>query len=38
MIYFEELSGGVCFPAVSPYDVGDKISILSCKDETQKLL
>ena len=29
MIYFEELSG-VCFPAVSPYDVGDKISILSC--------
>ena len=27
---FRGIERGVCFPAVSPYDVGDKISILSC--------
>ena len=27
---FRGIERGTCFPAVSPYDVGDKISILSC--------
>ena len=35
---FRGIERGVCFPAVSPYDVGDKISILSCVKTKQRTI